>query len=200
MVLFAGQLSQVKGPHLLIQAMTRLREMVQRPVRLLIAGNSMLWQKAGKQPVASAFEQTLRNADPALVCFTGALPQDEMPAVYAACDVFALPSIWFEPSPVTIREALASSRPVVASRIGGIPELVEDRETGLLVTPGDVAALAEALAACADDPTRCREMGELGGTRAARYAWTLAADHVFDIYDRLGADSQACTPDTATNG
>jgi spore coat protein SA len=194
-VLFAGQLTERKGAHFLIEAMKNVRQTLDRPVRLLVVGNSMLWQKAGKDPTESPYERTLRAADPELVCFTGALRQDEMPAAYAACNVFALPSNWFEPSPVTIREAMATGRPVVASSVGGIPELVRDGETGILVAPGDVRSLVDALAALLRDPDKCRQMGEAGMLRSQDFEWQKAADHVFDIYNRVRSEGHQPVPD-----
>jgi glycosyltransferase involved in cell wall biosynthesis len=185
-VLFAGQLTQVKGPHILVEAIKHVRHQVDRPVKLVIVGNSTLWQKAGKTPLESPYErQLISNADPDLVTFAGALPQGEMPAAYAACDLFALPSVWFEPSPVTIREAMATGRPVIGSRVGGIPELVRDGESGLLVSPGNARELANAITRLAlDDAMRLR-MGSASASLAHQFDWQLVADEVFASYARV---------------
>jgi len=85
---------------------------------------------------------------------------------YHAIDCLVLPSIAREAVPLVILEAAAASRPSIASRLSGVPEAIVDGETGVLVEPGDVAALAEALDAAAGDPERRRRMG-----MAARGRW-----------------------------
>ena len=82
-----------------------------------------------------------------------------MPAVYAAMDIFVLPSL-NEGLPMTILEAMAASRPVVATRVGAIPKVIHDGENGLLVNPGNSEALRDAIASLLSDPDRCRRMGE----------------------------------------
>jgi glycosyltransferase involved in cell wall biosynthesis len=82
-------------------------------------------------------------------------------------DVFALPSI-AEGTPVTILEAMACGLPVVASRVGGIPEVVEHQATGLLVPPSDATALADALAMYLQDPQLAARHGAAGRLRVER--------------------------------
>ena len=78
-----------------------------------------------------------------------------------------VPSLW-DNSPNTIYEAMAAELPVVASRVGGIPELVVHGETGLLVPPGDAEALAKAVVALLKEPIVGRQLGANGGQRAAQ--------------------------------
>ncbi len=85
--------------------------------------------------------------------------QSDMPAVYAAMDIFVLPSL-NEGLPMTILEAMAASRPVVATRVGAIPKVIYDGENGLLVNPRDTEGLRNAIASLLSDPERCRRMGE----------------------------------------
>ncbi len=79
----------------------------------------------------------------------------DMPGVYAAMDVFVLPSL-NEGLPMTILEAMAASRPVIASRVGAIPKVIKDGETGLLVDPGDTDGLRNALARLLTDSDLCQ--------------------------------------------
>jgi glycosyltransferase involved in cell wall biosynthesis len=97
--------------------------------------------------------------------------RDDVPQLLAACDVFALPSL-YEGSSLAVLEAMAAGAPVVSSAIGGTDELIEDGSTGLLVPPGDAEALAEALRRLLGDPelrkslaTRARERVERDLTR-----------------------------------
>jgi glycosyltransferase involved in cell wall biosynthesis len=85
----------------------------------------------------------------------------DMPAVYAAMDIFVLPSL-NEGLPMTILEAMAASRPVIATRVGAIPSVIKNGETGLLVDPGDVNGLRDALARLLIDSDLCRRMGSAG--------------------------------------
>ena len=85
--------------------------------------------------------------------------QSKMPSVYAAMDIFVLPSL-NEGLPMTILEAMAASRPVIATRVGAIPNVISDGENGLLVNPKDVDGLRDALASLLPNPDRCRQMGE----------------------------------------
>lgn len=84
-----------------------------------------------------------------------------------ACEIIVLPSL-SEGLPMVALEAMALGKPVVASRVGGLPEAVEDGVTGLLVEPGDPSALAAAIGALLDDPDRARKMGEAGRARVER--------------------------------
>jgi glycosyltransferase involved in cell wall biosynthesis len=87
--------------------------------------------------------------------------------ILASADVFVLPTT-YESLPMSILEAMAAGLPVVASNVGGVPELVVDGRTGLLVPPRDVPALAEALRALLSDAARRRSMGEAGREQAVR--------------------------------
>ena len=69
----------------------------------------------------------------------------DTPDVYAACDMIAIASLRTEASPIVLREAFASGRPVIATRVGDIPEIVRHRENGLLIEPGNAQALASAI-------------------------------------------------------
>ncbi|MBV9581350.1 MAG: glycosyltransferase [Chloroflexi bacterium] len=91
-------------------------------------------------------------------------PRRDVPALMHAMDVFAMPSIW-EGFGLVLLEAMAAGRPIVASRVATIPEVVLDGETGLLVPAGDPVALAEALADLARAPESARAMGEAGRQR-----------------------------------
>jgi glycosyltransferase involved in cell wall biosynthesis len=111
--------------------------------------------------------------------------QEDVAAWYAACDAVVLTSA-NEGTPVTLIEALAAGRAVVATRVGGVPDVVDDGETGFLVRAGDTHALAERLALLAADPVRAAAMGAEGRRRALeRYAVTRLVDDVDALYRRL---------------
>jgi glycosyltransferase involved in cell wall biosynthesis len=105
------------------------------------------------------------------VAFAG--ERRDVPELLAGADVFVLPSR-SEGHPVSLLEAMAAGVPVVASRVGGVPEQIADGATGLLVEPGDSAALAAALRRLTADPSLRRRLGAAGRLRAER-AFDLAA-------------------------
>jgi phosphatidyl-myo-inositol dimannoside synthase len=100
-------------------------------------------------------------------CFLHGLTPDELFACYAHCDVFALPSRG-EGFGLVFLEAMAHAKPVIGGAHGGIPEIVEDGMTGLLVPHGDVEKLAHAIVSLLEDPARASEMGAKGRDRVAK--------------------------------
>lgn len=121
----------------------------------------------------------------------GPRSQDEVAELVAAADAFVLPSVIqsngkMEGIPVVLMEAMACELPVVSTRISGIPELVEDGETGLLVPPRDAQALAAALSKLYHNRQAASEMGRLG--RQKVLAEFTLADSVSRLSDLIGAD------------
>jgi glycosyltransferase involved in cell wall biosynthesis len=111
--------------------------------------------------------------------------QEEVARWYSAFDAFVLPSA-NEGTPVTAIEALAAGRPVVATRVGGVPDVVRDGEDGFLVEVGDARGLAERLAQLAADPNLRGRMGAAGRERVlARYAVDRLAEDVDRLYRAL---------------
>ena len=113
------------------------------------------------------------------------LPKREVIQLLTHATVFACPSL-YEPLGIVNLEAMACGTAVVASRVGGIPEVVSDGETGLLVPPDDPGALAGALNALLADPGRAAAMGERGRERAiADFSWPAIAAQTAALYSEL---------------
>jgi glycosyltransferase involved in cell wall biosynthesis len=143
-----GWLTEVKGHRRLIQAFSRLAP--SRPsLYLLIIGTGELHDDL------AALASRLGIGD--RVRFLG--HRDDIPECLAALDLFVFPS-QNEGMGRALIEAMAAALPVVATRVGGIPGIIEQGRTGLLVSPGDSAALAGAMAELLDDRTRARAMGQ----------------------------------------
>ena len=100
--------------------------------------------------------------------FLGPLDEPDLLAWYQRADIAVVPSMLYESFSYTCAQAMAAGLPVVATRIGGIPETIDDNSSGLLVNPGDVNELAQAILRCARDPHLRRRMSEAGKTKAQR--------------------------------
>jgi glycosyltransferase involved in cell wall biosynthesis len=167
-----ARLAEVKGQRVLLAALTRL------VATAVLVGRDL--EQGG------AYEDELR-ADAELLGVAGRVVfagyRDDVPSVLAGCDVFCLPS-FAEGLPLVVLEAMAHAKPVVATRVGGTGELVVDGETGLLVPPGDVDALAHALSELLADPLRAARMGEAGRKRVlAEFGAAAMAERVLELYD-----------------
>jgi glycosyltransferase involved in cell wall biosynthesis len=172
-VLFVGRLEKVKGVRVLLRAFRLLLE--DRPdARLTVVGDGRdrpYLERAAADLVARR-----------RVVFRGRLPQEGEESVAAclrAASVVVLPSLWPENFPTVALEALQVGRPLVASRVGGLPELVGE-DNGVLVPRGDPAALAAALGGLLGRPERLRRLGEGSARRAGRYR----AEDFLDVLER----------------
>jgi glycogen(starch) synthase len=166
---YVGRLAEQKAPHLLVEAFARVRP----EASLVMVGDGPL-----RHVVDAAIQ---RSPARDRITTSGFVPHHRVPSVLSALDVLVLPSVYEEMGSVLV-EAMASGLPVVATRVGGIPEVVVDGQTGLLVPPADVAALAEAIDQLVGDPDRRRRMGEAARTRSEQYSWTILADRVAALY------------------
>jgi glycosyltransferase involved in cell wall biosynthesis len=179
-ILFVGRLIERKGVEHLVRALGMVRRTV--PARLVIVGDG---------PERARLEQIARDEGVAAhVLFRGQVSDDELRAAYAAADVFALPSVLdarkdTEGLGVVALEAMNYSVPVVASDIGGITDIVQHERTGLLVPPGDEAALAAALTRLLTDGTLARTLGEAGRSRLRdAFSWDSIVTRWEVVYAR----------------
>lgn len=185
-VLFVGRLTPHKGVDRLIRALPAGAD-------LTVAGTAGHDRRAPER----SYPDLLRSlAAGRSVRMTGAVAEAELPELHRRAAVFALPSVdrtcYGRPVAVpellglSALEAMASGTPVVASRIGGVPEVVTDGETGFLVDPGDVGALHDGLAMLLADGRLARRMGD--AARAAildRFTWQACARRCLAAYREL---------------
>lgn len=154
-VVFVGRLDPVKGVPLLLEAFARIR--ARHPgARLTVAGDG----RSKARLMARAQALGLGDA----VRFPGYLEESQVADLLAGADMLVLPS-FAEGLPVVLMEALAAEVPVVATQIAGVPELVRDGVSGLIVPPGDEVALAGAIDRLLSDPDLCARMGAAGRAR-----------------------------------
>jgi spore coat protein SA len=168
-LLYVGRLAPIKGVHVLIEAFRDVHRRMP-DARLLIAGSSFFSGAA-----RTAYEDSLvKLAGPLehAIAFTGFLPHEQLKYLYAAVDVIVLPSVWDDPCPLVALEAMASGTCLVSSAVGGVPEVVDDCESGVLVAPNSPPALAEALCAVLADPERKRRLEHAARAKiVAGYSW-----------------------------
>jgi glycosyltransferase involved in cell wall biosynthesis len=171
---YVGRLEPHKGVEVLVRAMA------------LTEGAEL--EVVGDGPARPSVEQAVREADlDGRVTLTGFRAQESLASVYPTFDVVAVPSLdtpsWIEQFGRVAVEAMASGAVVVASSSGALPEVVGD--AGMLVPPGDAAALAAALTRLRDEPELRGKLREAGLERARRYAWSEVAARQHAFYDEL---------------
>jgi phosphatidylinositol alpha-1,6-mannosyltransferase len=169
-VLCAGRLIERKGQHHLIEAVSQLRGMGQNGFKVLLAGTG--------DGEAALKAQVAREGLDDVVRFLGYVPWQEMPALYAAVDLFVLPS-YNEGMSVALLEAMASGLPVVVTPTGGTEELMDGN--GLLVPWADPAALAGALARLLSSPETRATMGGRSRELALQRTWPATAQAYLDL-------------------
>jgi glycosyltransferase involved in cell wall biosynthesis len=136
-------------------------------------------------------------AGDARIVFHGVVSHKETIEFYRRAAVMVIPSVWNEPSPLPAYEAAACGLPVVSTRSGGIPEIVEHGVTGLLVARGNAEELALAIGRLIDDPVLARAMGEAGRRRVLeRFTWETSAQHLADLIEHVssGLATNAISP------
>jgi glycosyltransferase involved in cell wall biosynthesis len=172
-----ARLCDVKGQRELIEALAELPE-----ARLVLVGVDLEQGGAYREALERDAE---RLGVRSRVVFAGR--RSDVPRVLDELDVFVLPS-WTEGLPVVVLEAMAHGRAVVATAVGGTPEVVADGETGLLVPPRSPRALADALRRVLDDDELRRRLGEAGRRRVAdRFTTASMTRRVLELYDEIAA-------------
>lgn len=189
-VAYFGSVMPHKGVHVLLRAIDCLPE---GSVETLIVGDVQPDYLQAMAPTqAGSNASARRTAGGRTVLFSGAYAQQDLHRYLALADVVVVPSIWEDCAPFVVAEALAARAPVIGSRIGGIPDFIDEGVTGMLFDGGDAQALAACLARFGEDPTLLGRM-----QRAIRAPRGLGA-HVDDLAavhaELLGALTPALAP------
>lgn len=176
-VAFAGRLVQEKGAEVLVRAFTNvLKELPD--ARLLLAGEGPERNRL-KELIA-----TLKLSQN--VFMLGHLSPSELERQFSTAWVQAVPSLWEEPFGIVAAESMMRGTAVVASHSGGLTEIVQDRQTGILVEPGDEVVLAEALVLLLRNRDLAEQMGRAGREVAlTRFSETTFVDKFIRLYEKL---------------
>lgn len=174
-VIFVGRLVPQKGAHLLVKAFSLIKDKIDNAKLLII----------GKPESTKLYVEELKRKAGKNVIFTGWVEQSELPLLYSAADVFVCPSIWDEPFGLVCLEAQASGLPVVGSKRGGIPEAIEEGETGVIVEPKP-RQLADALIDLLLNDDMRKQMSEKARQHAVlNFSWDKTTQNTLRIYKRV---------------
>lgn len=183
MVLFAGRLAENKGLDSLVRAAALVVKEVPQATFALVG------EDGGMRSAVESRAKELGISRQLLL--TGHLDDAVYRSAYAACDVFVLPSI-FEAFGIVILEAMALGRPCVGTKVGGVPDLIEDGVTGLLVSPDDHKALAKAILAVLKDPKKAALMGAKARKAVGKdFTWPRIVDRLEHVYNKVLAGKGA---------
>lgn len=171
-VVFVGRVSRQKGVETLVEAAARLET---PDARVLIVGDG-----PDRERVAARVAEL--NLD-GRVRLVGFVPHERVPAVLAHADVLVLPSVYEELGSVLV-EAMHAGVPIVASRVGGIPDAVGD-DAALLVPPREPGALARSVDRVLGDRALAERLAEAGGRRARGFDWDELAGRVLAVYETV---------------
>lgn len=177
-ILFGGRLVPEKGLLHLIEALARLKS----DWSLVVTGDGP------ERETCQALAAQLGVCEK--VSFLGWVSVDEMVANLQMCACVAVPSLWPEPFGRLGPEAFLHGRPVVAFAVGGIPDWLDDRQTGFLVSPGDTVGLSQALQSLLDSPTLRMQMGQRARQRALA-AWNANThvEQLISTFERVRASA-----------
>lgn len=153
-IFFAGRVERRKGAHILIKAMPKVLEKYPK-CQFVFAGHV---RDDVKDEIKKIGSQAI---------FLGFLSQQALMGWYQKASIFIAPALW-DNSPNTIYEAMSCGTPVIATRVGGIPELVEDGVTGLLISPGDPSELTEKIFWLLNRPAEQEKVGKCARERVVR--------------------------------
>jgi glycosyltransferase involved in cell wall biosynthesis len=201
-VVFVGRISPEKGVHVLAEAFRKVHEKIPEAKLTLVGpyspapiefvdpfGNDPLFDSVRHVWGGRQYSEFVREAlGPAAenTEMVGGLTHDETKKFIEGATALVMPSLWDEPFGMPTIEAMALGRPVIATRGGAFPSIVEDGVTGHLIEKADVDGLAEALCGVLSDSAASQQMGTAGHRRALEhFSWDSYVDRWDDLYERL---------------
>jgi glycosyltransferase involved in cell wall biosynthesis len=173
-ILFLSALYSFKGPHILIKAMPKIVKEVPDAKLVFVGSGGMREELEGLCKKIGVKKY---------VKFAGFVEESLKPLYYRAADVFCLPSTMkHEIFGIVNLEAMACGLPIVASKIGGVPDVVKDGENGLLVAPKDSEAFTDAIIYLLENEDVRERMGKNGRKKAEGYSWERIAEETEEVY------------------
>ena len=205
-LLFVGRNSPEKGLHVLIDAFQKVFECYPQaqlkivgaqesaPIEFIVAlsDDPKISDLASfyNRSYISHLQGKLSLGAASHVSFTGLVSRRQLINCYRDADVFIFPSVWNEPFGMPPIEAMATGIPLVATRVGGITEIVEDGKTGILVEPNDASALAEAILCLLSDEDLRKSMGKAARLRVYElFSWEKVVENLLRQYKNIGSDN-----------
>jgi glycosyltransferase involved in cell wall biosynthesis len=164
-LLFVGDVTNDKGAGILLQAYAEICSQIP----LVLIG----------RPTSIS-----RNL-PSNVLLVGAWPHDVVMSAWRRCMIALVPSMWHDPCPTVAIEAMAMGKPIIASRIGGLKDIVVQGETGLLVEPGSAKELGKAIQFLLDNPDQRKKMGTVAKQRVADFQVQTVVSRIEEVYQEL---------------
>ncbi len=187
-ILFVGRIDTIKGISTLLEAVALLhnRKSVEHgTAKVLLVGGDTASRKFWETDEVKRIQKIIKAKDlGCCVSFLGAKPHSELPWYYSAANVVVLPSL-YETFGLVVLEAMACGAAVVASRVGGLPYLVEDRKTGLLFRSQNAADLAQKISYLLSHEEVVRKLAAAATAFARRQTWHNQAKKISDIYRRI---------------
>ncbi len=170
-VLYFAQLRAAKGVSTLLRAMHRVIESTSQ-IKLFVAGCGPLagYVKEKEGEFGAKIRTCLRY-----------IRDEELPYLYNTCDLYVLPS-YVEGMPLSVMEAMACGKPVIATNVGDVPALVKDGTNGMLVPPGNVRSLSDSIIHLVENPKLMRRMGDANLKKIAEYDWDRIAEQYQSLY------------------
>jgi glycosyltransferase involved in cell wall biosynthesis len=168
-LLFVGAFSHEKGVDILLHAYA---ELAHAPPLVLIGYPTPEWS-------------LLASASPPNVFVFHNWPHDAVMGAWGRCAIALIPSRWAEPFGIVALEAMLMGKPTIASRVGALPDIVLDGETGFLVSPGDAHALREAMAYLLNNPERREQMGQMAKQRVVEFQAKTVVPRIERVYEQL---------------
>ena len=181
-LLYVGRFSESKGLPILFEAYRRIHERYE--VDLFLAGGTQVASSTGGRMDKGQNEQIMSETERGDIVFLGWVPHSEMPEVFQSADIFVLPSLR-EPFGVSILEAMSCGIPVIATNVGGIPDIIDNEVDGLLVEPENLRQLEKAILTLLEDETMRRRLREKALEKIQnKFDYEVVARRHLDIYRR----------------
>jgi glycosyltransferase involved in cell wall biosynthesis len=173
-ILCTGRIEKIKGFHLLLKVISEIED-----TRLFVVGTGSYLDNLKKMSMDLNIEDK--------VIFTGKVPEEELIQLYNLADLFIHPTLWFsEAFGLVLAEAMACGKPVIASKIGGIPTVIDSYKDGILFEPGDLNALKEKILEVLNDESLSKRLGENARKKVIqRFSLDRMVEDTIRVYKEL---------------